>query len=39
MSGEDLKRAEVLSRVEAEELTQWEAAEWLELSYRQTKRL
>jgi hypothetical protein len=39
MSREELRRAEVLSRVGAGELKQMEAAEWLALSYRQTKRL
>jgi transposase len=39
MSAEELRRAGVLSRVGAGELKQLEAAEWLGLSYRQTKRL
>lgn len=39
MSDEELRRGEVLSRVERGELTRREAAERLELSYRQVKRL
>jgi transposase len=39
MSDEEVRRAGVLKRVKAGELTQVEAAEMLELSYRQVKRL
>jgi len=39
MSGRDLSRAEVLSRVKRKELKLVEAAEVLGLSYRQAKRL
>jgi transposase len=39
MSKEEVRRAGVLGRVKAGELTQREAAELLEVSYRQTKRL
>jgi transposase len=39
MSDEEVRRAGVLKRVKAGELTQVEAAEMLALSYRQVKRL
>jgi hypothetical protein len=39
MSGKELKRAEVLSRVQRGELKLTEAADLLEMSYRQAKRL
>ena len=39
MSEEEVRRAGVLKRVKAEELTQVEAAEMLGMSYRQVKRL
>src|SRR6266513_1984114 len=39
MSEEEVRRAGVLKRVKADELTQVEAAEMLKLSYRQVKRL
>jgi len=39
MNEQEARRAGVLDRVKAEELTQVEAAEILGLSYRQTKRL
>ncbi len=39
MSAKELRRGEVLSRVKRGELTLVEAAELLEVSYRQAKRL
>ena len=39
MSEEEVRRAGVLRRVKAGELSQVEAAEMLDLSYRQTKRI
>ena len=39
MSEKEVRGAGILSRVKADELTQVEAAEMLNLSYRQTKRL
>ena len=39
MSEEEVRRAGVLKRVKAGELTQKDAAEMLELSYRQLKRI
>ena len=39
MSARELKRSEVLGRVQRGELKLTEAAEWLEVSYRHAKRL
>ena len=39
MNAKELRRGEVLSRVKRGELKLTEAAEWLEISYRQAKRL
>ena len=39
LSEKELRRHEVLSRVERRELTLREAAEWMEVSYAQAKRL